>query len=116
MKTGTLHHVFYVGRSEFSVLYSHIDDSHNGVFFFLLYRFVLVVGVIFWCERVYPEGGRGLLPYVCLIDICAAPKGMVFALFWSENGCRLCLFLSKFGFSFRGDLGVLGSICRFNFK
>ena len=89
MKTGTLHHVFYVGRSEFSVLYSHTDDSHSGVFCFLLYRFVLVVGVIFWCERVYPEGG-GLLPYICLIDICAAPK--VFALFWSENGYRLCLF------------------------
>ena len=114
MKTGTLHHVFYVGRSEFSVLYSHIDDSHNGVFFFLLYRFVLVVGVIFWCERVYPGGGRGLLPYICLIDICAAPK--VFALFWSENGYRLCLFLSEFGFGFRGNWKVLGRICRFNLK
>ena len=85
----------------------------TAAFFFLLYRFVLVVGVIFWCERVYPGG---VLPYVCLIDICAAPKGMVFALFWSENGCRLCLFLSKFGFSFRGNSGVLGRICRFNFK
>ena len=75
----------------------------TAAFFFLLYRFVLVVGVIFWCERVYPGGGGGgLNPYVCLIDKCAAPKGMVFALFWSENGCRLCLFLSNSVLVFEG--------------
>ena len=77
MKTGTLHHVFYVGWSEFSVLYSHIDDSHNGVFFFSLYRFVLVVGVIFWCERVYPGGG-GVTPLYLPYRHLRCPKGYGF--------------------------------------
>ena len=31
--------------------------------------------------------GAGVLPYICLIgNECAAPMGMVFAPFWSENG------------------------------
>ena len=60
--------------------------------------------------------GEGLLSYICLIGIRAAPKRMVFAPYWSENGYRLCLFLSEFGFGFRGNSGVLGRICRFNFK
>ena len=47
------------------------------------------------CTCLAPGGG--LLPYICLIGICAAPKRMVFAPFWSENGYRLCLFLSDLG-------------------
>ena len=111
MKTGTLHHVFYVGRSEFSVLYSHIDDSHSGVFFFLLYRFVLVVGVIFWCERVYPGGGGYSLIFA--LQTSALPQRVWFLRCF---GLKTVVDLSQFGFSFRGNSGVLGRICRLNFK
>ena len=31
------------------------------------------------------------------------PKDMVFAPFWSENGCRFCLLWSEFGYDFRGN-------------
>ena len=88
----------------------------TAAFFFFCYTVLFWLWEGFFGVNVFIPGGGGLLPYVCLIDICAAPKGMVFALFWSENGCRLCLFLSKFGFSFRGNSGVLGRICRLNFK
>ena len=45
-----------------------------------------------------------MLPYICLIgNVCAAPKGMVCAPFWSENGGqRLCLFSSELVFVFAG--------------
>ena len=59
MKTGTLHHVFYVGWSEFSVLYSHIDDSHNGVFFFSYTGLFWVWEEIFGVYGVMPGGGGG---------------------------------------------------------
>ena len=35
--------------------------------------------------------------------VCAAPKGRVFALFWSEKGYRLCPFWSGIWCSFRGN-------------
>ena len=35
----------------------------------------------------------------------AAPKGMVFAPFWSESGYRLCPFWSGIGYGFRGNYG-----------
>ena len=37
--------------------------------------------------------------------VCAAPKGMVFAPFWSESGYRLCPFWSGIGCGFRGNYG-----------
>ena len=43
-------------------------------FFFLLYRFVLVVGVIFWCERVYPEGGGGGYSLIFALYTSALPQ------------------------------------------
>ena len=36
-------------------------------------------------------------------QVCAAPKGMLFAPFWSINGYRLCLFWAGIGFGFRGS-------------
>ena len=36
-------------------------------------------------------------------QVCAAPKGIVFALFWSENGYRPCPFWPGIGYGFRGN-------------
>ena len=40
-----------------------------------------------------------------MISVCAAPKGMDFESFWSENEYRLCPFWSGIGYSFRGTYG-----------
>ena len=40
-----------------------------------------------------------------MISVCAAPKGMDFKSFWSENGYRLCSFWSGIGYSFQGTYG-----------
>ena len=43
-----------------------------------------------------------LLPYICH----AAPKGMVFVLFWSENGCNKWNFWSEIGSGFKELCGT----------
>ena len=43
-----------------------------------------------------------LLPYICH----AAPKGMVFVLFWSENGCKKWNFWSEIGSGFKEPCGT----------
>ena len=48
--------------------------------------------------------------------VCAAPKGNVFAPFWSENGYRLPLFWSGRVLVFEGTTGVYKRIHRFNSK
>ena len=53
--------------------------------------------------RTIPVGGR-VLSCICLIGMCRpAQKGRGFTPFWSENGYRLCLFWSEFGYGFRGN-------------
>ena len=49
-----------------------------------------------------PPGGT---PYFSHIGMCpcAAPKGMVFGSFWSENGYTLFPFWSGIEYSFRGN-------------
>ena len=36
-------------------------------------------------------------------QVCAVPKGIVFAPFWSENGYTLCPFWPGIGYGFRGN-------------
>ena len=49
------------------------------------------------------EGGGGrVLPYIYLIGMCR-PKGLGFVSFWTENGYRLSLFWSEFGYGYRGN-------------
>ena len=49
------------------------------------------------------RGGEGGYSLIFAFLVCAAPKGRVFAPFWSEIGYRLCLFWSEFGYGFRGN-------------
>ena len=50
------------------------------------------------------------------LQVCAAPKRLVCAPFWCENGYRLYLFWSEFGYDFSGNTGVHERVCCFNFK
>ena len=58
----------------------------------------------------YPAGARGGggrregLRDISRIGMCA-PKSVVSAPFWSENGYRLCQFWSRAGYRFRGYYG-----------
>ena len=47
-----------------------------------------------------PRGGGG---------VCAAPKGRLFAPFWSEHGYRLARFWSGIGYGFRGNTEVMNA-------
>ena len=44
--------------------------------------------------------------------MCTAPKGKVFAPFWSVNGYRLCPFWSGIGYGFRENYLNYGSVIR----
>ena len=46
------------------------------------------------------EGGTPINKSFSQRYACAAPKGRVFAAFWSESEYRLCLFWSGIGYSF----------------
>ena len=48
--------------------------------------------------RLGAREGRNSLIFPSQVN--GAPKDVVFALFWSENGYRLCLFWSEFGYGF----------------
>ena len=51
----------------------------------------------------------GVLPYIFLIFSFLLPV-------WSENGYKLCLFWSEFGYGFWGNTRVNKRICLFNSK
>ena len=61
----------------------------------------------------YFPGGYSL---AFALQVCAAPKRMVFGLFWCENGYRLYLFWSEFGCDLGGNTGVHERVFCFNFK
>ena len=61
--------------------------------------------------------GEGRNSLIFPLQVYGAPKDVVFALFWSENGYRLCLFWSEFGYGFWGNTNFKKKhICRFNSK
>ena len=64
-------------------------------------------------EREKAPGEYSLLK---AMYVCAAPKGRVFAPFWSENGYRLSLFWSGRVLVFEGTTGVYERFHRFNSK
>ena len=49
------------------------------------------------------------------IKACAAPKGRVFAPFWSENGYRLCSFWPGNGYTFQANYGNVRTYILFKF-
>ena len=64
--------------------------------------------------RATPASPIVMKPFLCpggtplykpCIQVRAAPKGMAFASFWSENGYRLRPFWSGIGYCFRGNYG-----------
>ena len=54
---------------------------------------------IFLALWMNPRGGG-----TPLYEVCAAPKGMVFEPFWSENGYRFWTFWSEIWYGFRGNV------------
>ena len=64
----------------------------------------------------HPGEGGGGHSLIYAIQICATPKGMVFATFPSENGYRLAHFGLEIGMVFEETTGVYKRIYRFNSK
>ena len=62
-----------------------------------------------------PQGGGGYSP-ISAIEVCAAPKGMVFEPFWSENGIDFDHYGLKSGIAFKGTTRAYKRICLFNSK
>ena len=44
------------------------------------------------------------------------PEGGVFALFWSENGCRFCPYWSGIGYGLQGNYGCVSTCSSFQFQ
>ena len=53
---------------------------------------------------------------ILAVQVFAAPKGMVFGSFWSENEYTLCPFGLESSIVFEGTKGVRERIYRFNSK
>ena len=60
---------------------------------------------LLWTVCSAPPPG-GVLPYISHIGVCSAPKGMVFAPFWSENGYTLPILVWN-RYRFQGNYGSL---------
>ena len=54
--------------------------------------------------RYTPWGKYSLIQ---AISVCATPRGMVFAPFWSENGYRFCPFWSGIEYGLQRNYGCL---------
>ena len=52
-------------------------------------------------DKTYPYGPEGRYSPISAIQVCAAPKGMVFEPFWSENGYRFWPLWSEIGYGFQ---------------
>ena len=69
-----------------------------------------------WKTMREMEKAPGEYSLIKAMYVCAAPKGRVFAPFWSENGYRLSLFWSERVLVFEGTTGEYERIHRFNSK
>ena len=60
--------------------------------------------------------GHNLKPRGWGYSLCVAPKGMVFAPFWSENGYAFCPFWSGIRYDFGGNYGNVWTYLSFQFQ
>ena len=100
-----------------SIISEFKQVSHMSMLSFYYYYSLVQLKVNLWLWPVGDSQSTGdTPPYQPYRSVCAAPKGRVFAQFWSQNGYKLCPFWSGIGYGFWENYGSVRTYFLFQFQ